>query len=80
MPDPRINCWTAAYEADTLQIELVVNCLANMIGLLVSGEMGEHPVLVNCLIKPDLGIKSKLPVSSSTKYKSVIKIKIPIFS
>ena len=27
-----MNCWTAAFEADTLQIELVVNCLANIIG------------------------------------------------
>ena len=32
VPDARINCWTAAYEADTLQIELVVNVFANMIG------------------------------------------------
>ena len=32
MSEVRINCWAAAYEADTLQIELVVNCLANMIG------------------------------------------------
>ena len=50
------------------------------VGLSVSGERVEHLVLVNCLIKPDLGTKSKLPVCSSTKYKSVIKIKIPIFS
>ena len=50
------------------------------VGLSVSGKMGEHLILVNCLIKPDLGIKSKLPVCSSTKYKSVVKIKIPIFS
>ena len=53
---------------------------AFILGLSVSGEMGEHLILVNCLIKPDLGIKSKLPVCSSTKYKSVVKIKIPIFS
>ena len=32
MPDARINCWTAAYEADMLQIELVVNCQSKMIG------------------------------------------------
>ena len=99
-----------------LQIKLVVNCLANMIGntegsmqlaclkpswvrgletevhvnfseltypftvwLSVCGERGEHLVLVNCLIKPDLGIKSKLPDCFSTKYKSIIKIKIRFF-
>ena len=31
MLDARINCWTAAFEADKLQIELVVNSLANII-------------------------------------------------
>ena len=98
MRDARINSWTAAYEADMLQIVLVVNCLANRIGktasnlagfgsletevhvifsgltypftvrLSVSGERGERLVLVDCLIKPDSGLKSKLPVCSSTKY------------
>ena len=27
-----MNCWAVAFEADMLKIELVVNCLANIIG------------------------------------------------
>ena len=32
MPEVSIDCWTAAHEADTLQIEHVVDCLVNIIG------------------------------------------------
>ena len=126
MPYARINCWTAAYEVDKLQIELVVNCLANMlgktdgsmqlaclkpsrvrefrdcisrfmlhfsgftypftVGLSVRGKRGEHLVLVNCLIKPDLGKNqnSQFVLQQNTslllKYNSIFfyKIKLPI--
>ena len=31
MPEVSIDCWTAAPETDTIQIEHVVNCLVNII-------------------------------------------------